>query len=232
MIGTLYGVGIGPGDPELITLKAARIIRQCPILAVPQTGDSRQVALSIASQAIADLEQKEILSLPFPMTKNQEELDRNRDRIAGLITAKLLGGHDVAFLTLGDPTVYSTYWYIHQRILEQNLSAEIIPGVPSFCAVAAKLNTALAEADQPIHILPASYPDTEAALSQTGTKVLMKMGKQLESVKEMLKTKGLYHHAKMVQNCGLEQELVCQNLDDAGNAASYFSIILVKEETS
>ena len=146
MIGTLYGVGIGPGDPELITFKAARIIQQCPILAVPQTGDSRRVALSIASQAIADLEQKEILSLPFPMTKNQEELDRNRDRIAGLITAKLLAGHDIAFLTLGDPTVYSTYWYIHQRILAQNLSAEMIPGVPSFCAVAAKLNLALAEA--------------------------------------------------------------------------------------
>lgn len=232
MIGTLYGVGIGPGDPELITFKAARIIQQCPILAVPQTGDSRRVALSIASQAIADLEQKEILSLPFPMTKNQEELDRNRDRIAGLITAKLLAGHDIAFLTLGDPTVYSTYWYIHQRILAQNLSAEMIPGVPSFCAVAAKLNLALAEADQPIHILPASYPSTEAALSQPGTKVLMKMGKQLEPVKKMLKTKGLYHRAKMVQNCGFEQELICHNLDDSGNSSSYFSIIIVKEETS
>ena len=231
MIGTLYGVGIGPGDPELITFKAARIIQQCPILAIPQTGDSRRVALSIASQAIADLEQKEILSLPFPMTKNQEELDRNRDRIAGLITAKLLAGHDIAFLTWGDPLVYSTYWYIHQRILAQNLSAEMIPGVPSFCAVAAKLNLALAEADQPIHILPASYPSTEAAVP-TRHKSADENGKQLEPVKKMLKTKGLYHRAKMVQNCGFEQELVCHNLDDSGNSSSYFSIIIVKEETS
>lgn len=228
MTGTLYGVGVGPGDPELITLKAVRIIRDCPVLAMPQTGESRQVALAIAQQAIPDLEQKQWLSLPFPMTKNEEQLQQNRDRIAGQIQEVLQAGKDIAFLTLGDPSIYSTYWYIHQRILAAGLPAEMIAGVPSFCAAAARLNVALAEADQPIHIIPASYPDTQSALSLKGTKVFMKMGRQFEAVKTMLRKPGLW--AMLVQNCGLEQEVVCLDLEQAPEQASYFSIIVVKED--
>lgn len=231
MTGTLYGVGVGPGDPELITLKAVRVIQECPVLAVPQTGQSRQVALSIVQQAVPGLEEKQILSLAFPMIKDHDQLEQNRDRIAGQIREVLLTGKDVAFLTLGDPGIYSTYWYIHQRILAEHLPAEIIAGVPSFCAAAAKLHVALAEADQPIHVIPASYPDTEAALSLKGTKVLMKMGRQLDPVKTMLNERGILSGAMLVQNCGMEQEVVCRDLQKACANDSYFSIIVLKEDS-
>ena len=136
MNGTLYGVGIGPGDPELITLKAVRIIEQSPVIAVPKTGESRRVALSIAEQTIPHIHEKEVLSLHFPMTKDKCMIDTNRDEIAKQIIDILKEGKDIAFLTLGDPSVYSTYWYIHQRVVKQGYQAQMIAGVPSFCAVA------------------------------------------------------------------------------------------------
>ena len=147
MNGTLYGVGIGPGDPELITLKAVRIIEQSPVIAVPKTGESRRVALSIAEQTIPHIHEKEVLSLHFPMTKDKCMIDTNRDEIAKQIIDILKEGKDIAFLTLGDPSVYSTYWYIHQRVVKQGYQAQMIAGVPSFCAVAAKLGISLAEAE-------------------------------------------------------------------------------------
>ena len=216
MNGTLYGVGIGPGDPELITLKAVRIIEQSPVIAVPKTGESRRVALSIAEQTIPHIHEKEVLSLHFPMTKDKNSIDTNRDEIAKQIIDILKEGKDIAFLTLGDPSVYSTYWYIHQRVVKQGYQAQMIAGVPSFCAVAAKLGISLAEAEQP--------------LQTEGTKVIMKTGRSVEQVKKLLKQHGYYENAKMVQNCGLEQEHVFQSLDEATNDASYFSIIVCKEE--
>ena len=216
MNGTLYGVGIGPGDPELITLKAVRIIEQSPVIAVPKTGESRRVALSIAEQTIPHIHEKEVLSLHFPMTKDKCMIDTNRDEIAKQIIDILKEGKDIAFLTLGDPSVYSTYWYIHQRVVKQGYQAQMSAGVPSVCAVAAKLGISLAEAEQTLH--------TE------GTKVIMKTGRSVEQVKKLLKQHGYYENAKMVQNCGLEQEHVFQSLDEATNDASYFSIIVCKEE--
>ena len=230
MNGTLYGVGIGPGDPELITLKAVRIIEQSPVIAVPKTGESRRVALSIAEQTIPHIHEKEVLSLHFPMTKDKCMIDTNRDEIAKQIIDILKEGKDIAFLTLGDPSVYSTYWYIHQRVVKQGYQAQMIAGVPSFCAVAAKLGISLAEAEQPLHISPGSYPCTEQMLQTEGTKVIMKTGRSVEQVKKLLKQHGYYENAKMVQNCGLEQEHVFQSLDEATNDASYFSIIVCKEE--
>ena len=204
--GTLYGVGVGPGDPELITQKAVRIIRQCPVIAAPQTGQARQVAFGIASQAVENLDQKTILALPFPMVKDAEVLSKTRDELAAMLETPLREGKDVAFLTLGDPTIYSTYWYLHQRIQQKGIPTQFIPGVPSFCAAAACLDLALVEADEPLHVLPASYAVTEEALALPGTKVLMKMGRSLEETRETLRKQGLLSRAMLVQNCGLPGE--------------------------
>lgn len=237
MAGKLYGVGIGPGDPELITLKAIRAIERCPVLAAPETGVSRTVALDIVrklsdSGIVADLEKKELLSLKIPMTRDPNATEINRDRVAEQVAKLLEQGKDVAFLTLGDPSIYSTYLYTHKRVLAKGLAAEMIPGVPSFCAVAARLNTGLAENAQALHIIPASYEGTAEALDLKGTKVLMKTGKQLEAVKQMLKQKGLYEKTCIVQNCGMAGEAVFDNLDQADNRSSYFSILLVADEDS
>lgn len=228
MAGMLYGVGVGPGDPELITIKAVKTIERCQVLAVPETGPSRTVALDIVKQA-ADLEKKELLSLKISMTRDPEKLRQSRDAAAQKVMDALDEGKDVAFLTLGDPTIYSTYLYTHRRVLAKGYKAQIVPGVPSFCAVAARLNEGLVENAQPLHVIPASYDGTEEALDLPGTKVLMKTGKAMGRVKEQLRQKGLYQSARMVQNCGMENELVYQSLDQADENASYFSILVIKD---
>ncbi len=228
--GTLYGVGVGPGDPELITQKAVRIIRQCPVIAAPQTGQARQVAFGIASQAVENLDQKTILALPFPMVKDAEVLSKTRDELAAMLEKPLREGKDVAFLTLGDPTIYSTYWYLHQRIQQKGIPTQFIPGVPSFCAAAACLDLALVEADEPLHVLPASYAVTEESLALPGTKVLMKMGRSLEETRETLRKQGLLSRAMLVQNCGLPGERICRDWENEPLDPSYFSMIVIKEE--
>ena len=230
MKGTLYGVGVGPGDPELMTLKAVKTIEGCDIIAVPDTGKTERVALEIAKQAVGGLERKKVVEVHMPMTRNRETLDRFHDRAAEELIAYLDEGNNVAFLTLGDPTIYSTSMSVHKRVLTTGRSAKIVPGIPSFCAVAARLNISLVEGGQPLHVIPASYEKTEEGLGLEGTKVLMKTGKAFGEVRELLKKKGAMKCAKMVQRCGMERERVFDSLEDADESASYFSVILVKEE--
>ena len=146
--GILYGVGVGPGDPELITRKAQRIIAQAAVLAVPDKGSGEKTALTIAGELA---EGKEILLCDAPMVRDEAALDAAYEANADRVCALLDGGKDVAFLTLGDPTVYSTYLYLHRKVVARGYEAEIIPGVPSFCAVAARLGAPCHEGHQGTH---------------------------------------------------------------------------------
>jgi precorrin-2/cobalt-factor-2 C20-methyltransferase len=228
MNGTLYGVGIGPGDAELITLKAIRVIKESSVIAVPKSGDGERVAMNIAKQVVT-LDKKELIELDMPMTKDQEMLHFSHDTAADTIIEYLKRGHDVAFLTLGDPSIYSTYIYVHRIVKEKGYKAEIIPGVPSFCAVSAKLGEALVETSQPLHILPGSYGNLREGLELSGTKVFMKSGKAFGEVKAALTELDLLENAKMVENCGLENERIYDSLSDAESKAGYFTIIVVKD---
>ncbi|MDY4516680.1 MAG: precorrin-2 C(20)-methyltransferase [Lachnospiraceae bacterium] len=227
MTGTLYGVGIGPGDPELLTLKAVRLIRENEIIALPGENANDTVAYRIAVQAVPELADKTLLSVPMPMTKDREKLEQSHQAAADLIEARLAAGENVVFLTLGDPTVYSTYLYVHKRILERGYTAEIISGITSFCAVAAKLNTGLAEKSQEIHVAPASY-QIEEVLKLPGTKVLMKAGRKMAQVKEMLKNTEA--DVKMIENCGMPDERIYLSADEIPEDAGYYSLIIVKEK--
>ncbi|MCR4942978.1 MAG: precorrin-2 C(20)-methyltransferase [Clostridium sp.] len=133
----------------------------------------------------------------------------------------------MAFLTLGDPCVYSTYIYIHKLIKSAGYETEIVSGVPSFCAAAARINEGLVEKSEELHIIPASY-QIEESLDFSGTKVLMKSGKKISSVKEKIKEKNL--NAVMVENCGMENEKVYMDIDSINEDASYYSLIIVKEK--
>ncbi|MEF9853201.1 MAG: precorrin-2 C(20)-methyltransferase [Hydrogenoanaerobacterium sp.] len=230
MSGILYGVGVGPGDPELLTLKAVKIINNCAVIAVPKNGGALGdgVALQIAKSAVS-LDGKKIIELTLPMTRDKAELQRHHDDAAECVAAELRAGYDVAFLTLGDPTIYSTYTYIHKRIIKMGLNAQFVAGVPSFCAVAARLNIPLTEGAQALHILPASYKGTGAGLDMCGTRVLMKTGKAFAEVKKQLAGRGMLKNAKMVQKCGMEGERVFENLENADEDASYFSVIILKD---
>ena len=216
--GTLYGIGIGPGDPELLTLKAVRQIRECAVIAVPGKSPRDSVAYRIAVQAVPEIENKKLVAVDMPMTKNRAALDAFFQAGADMLEEYLRAGEDVAFLTLGDVTIYSTYLYLYPRIQERGYATAMINGIPSFCAAAARLNEGLAEGAEEIHIIPATY-QTERSLAFPGTKVLMKAGRQMEKVKELLKGANLT--VSMVENCCMEGERVCRSLEESGETPGY-----------
>ena len=224
--GTLYGIGIGPGDPELLTLKAVRQIRECAVIAVPGKSPRDSVAYRIAVQAVPEIENKKLVAVDMPMTKNRAALDAFFQAGADMREEYLGAGEDVAFLTLGDVTIYSTYLYLYPRIQERGYATAMINGIPSFCAAAARLNEGLAEGAEEIHIIPATY-QTERSLAFPGTKVLMKAGRQMEKVKELLKGANLT--VSMVENCCMEGERVCRSLEEIGETPGYYSLIIAKE---
>ena len=226
MRGMLYGVGVGPGDPELITRKAERVIRQSAVLAVPDAGRGEKTALNIVGELA---EGKQLLSCAAPMVRDHEALDAAYERNADLVCAALNEGKDVAFITLGDPTVYSTYLYLHKKVVARGYDAEIIPGVPSFCAVAARLGTALCEKSERLLIVPASHKDVTDCLDLDANLVFMKAGKEIGALKETLDHHGLLDKASLVANCGMEGELVCPNFADLEEGSGYFSVVLVKK---
>ena len=224
--GILYGVGVGPGDPELMTVKAVRILEGCDVVAVPKAGESEKTAQKIAAAYIAD---KPVLALDMPMVRDRQALDAAHDKAADAVCALLDAGKTVAFLTLGDPSVYSTYWYVHKRVCARGHDARLVPGVPSFCAAAAALNVALCEGSE-MHIIPASHQATEDGLDLPGSKVLMKAGKSILDVRAQLAARGQLDRAALVERCGMEGERVVRDLNTLDDPTGYFSIILVKEE--
>lgn len=223
----LYGVSVGPGDPELMTIKAVRALEKCTVIAVPRSGADTLVALEIAKKAVPEILKKEILELSLPMTRNPQVLEEARGAAASTLISLLKTGVDVAFLTLGDASVYSTYMYLHQRVTAAGYPAQIIPGVPSFCAAAALRGGKLTSADKPLHIVPGSYDCVEESLNWPGPKILMKSGKSLGRIKTLLADRGLLDSAYLVQECGMEGERACplSQVEDAG----YFSIVFVEE---
>ncbi|MFQ6832777.1 precorrin-2 C(20)-methyltransferase, partial [Butyricicoccus pullicaecorum] len=152
------------------------------------------------------------------------------DQAADDICALLDEGKNVAFLTLGDPAVYSTYWYVHRRVQARGYTVEIVPGVPSFCAAAARLGQALCEGSQMLHIIPASHSSTKEGLALSGNKILMKAGKSILEVRDLLEADGKLDSAALVERCSMEGERVVRDLRELDDPTGYFSVILVREE--
>ena len=163
------------------------------------------------------------------MTKDKAVLEANHEKAANDIEAYLKEGKQVAFLTLGDPTVYSTYLYVHKRILSRGYEVEIVSGITSFCAVAARLNMGLVEMAEPLHVIPATYraEEMDEILKMPGTKVLMKTGSKMQQVKESIVNSG--QQAVMIENCGMPDEKIYLSAEDIPEKAGYYSLIIVKE---
>lgn len=227
MSGTLYGIGVGPGDPELLTLKAVRLIRESHVIAVPGPVKEETVAYRIVKQAVPELDRKECIEVDMPMTKDKEKLEQSHIKGARQVIGHLKKGEDVAFLTLGDPTVYSTCLYIHQKVKEAGYPVEIVSGITSFCAVAARLNEGLVEKAEMLHVIPSSYQISEA-LKLPGTKVLMKAGKKMPQVRQQLLQSGC--HVTMIENCGMPGERIYHGAGEIPADAGYYSLLIVKDK--
>lgn len=224
--GILYGVGVGPGDPELMTLKAVKILEKCDVVIAPQSDGNDKTAVSIAEQFIKD---KPLIYCDMPMTRDKNKMRESHIKATDEICNLLEDGKIVAFLTLGDPSIYSTYWYVHKIIIERGFEAQIISGIPSFCAAAAALNIALVEGSEMLHIIPASHESTEKGLELCGTKVFMKAGRSILNVREKLRKLGKLKGCALVERASMKNEKVIKDLDTINDPTGYFSIIISKE---
>ena len=224
--GTLYGVSVGPGDPELLTLKAIRAIEQADVVAVPDIGHKRQTAYTIAE---AYLEGKELLDCSTPMSKDRAVVMAAYEQIADTLCEALEQGKSVAYLCLGDIGVYSTYIYIHDMVVARGYEAEIIPGVTSFSAVAAKLGIALCEGPERLIIAPVMASDVDEILDVPANKVFMKSGKAIGELRAKLAARGQLEGASMVANCGLPDERIYPHFADVDDDTDYFSVVIVKD---
>lgn len=227
MSGILYGVGVGPGDPELMTLKAVRLIQENEIIAVPGAEPKETVAYKIAVQAAPELAEKELLPVYMPMTHDPVQLKENHQKGAKLVEACLDKGQNVIFLTLGDPSIYSTFSYIQEIVEADGYETRLVSGITSFCAAAARLNIPLTEWNEQLHILPAVHR-LDSTLSESGNYVLMKSGKKMDQVKEILRKSG--RDVRMVENCGMENEHIYHSVDEIPDDAGYYSLIVAKEK--
>ncbi len=222
--GIFYAVSVGPGDPELLTRQACRVLEHCDVVAAPQTGSGRMLALEIAAGAVA-MEGKTILPLTFTMLRDERAREESYRAAAAAVESELAAGRDVAMVNLGDVSVYATAYYILDHIRADGFETVMIPGVTSFCAVAARLGRSLTRMEEPLHILPGSA-ELDSALALPGTKVIMKSGKAIHETAAALERCGMAANAGMVADCGLETEQVYTDLRHLPEEVSYFATIV------
>ena len=227
MKGIAYGVGVGPGDPEYMTLKACRLIRENEIIAVPGKVPQESVAYKIALGAVPELAEKTLVPVYMPMLKDREKIDAEHQKAAKLFVSYLDQGKNVVFLTLGDSTIYCTFSYIQHYLEADGYPIELVSGITSFCAAAAALGVPLVEWDEQLHVLPAVHR-LEAELEQPGNYVLMKSASKMGAVKDILRRSG--RAVSMVENCCMDGEKRYYSVDEIPDDAGYFSLIIAKEK--
>lgn len=234
--GTLYGVGVGPGDPGLITVKGREVIGACRHVFAPKARiKSESLALQIAGRYAGASAQ--IHEVVFPMVADEAVLERHWNECAAEINALLEAGEDVCFLTLGDTLLYSTHIYLVRAVRALSPAATVvtIPGVNAFSAAAALTGFPLGEGKRPLLVIPVS-DDLEIvreAIDGERTVVLMKVGKRLPEIVALLEARGLAQRSVFIARAGLEGERVetdLKQLRAAGAELGYLSVILVPAE--
>ncbi len=229
MIGTLWGIGVGPGAPDLLTVRAVRKLQEIDVLFVPDSGANRSVAELAARPYLQEHTRVEYLHLP--MTRDKDELRAAWTKAAWQVFG-VLQEKDAAFITIGDVSLYSTWTYLVEAIrqLDSAVKIRLIPGVPSFSAAAAAAGLPLVTGKRNLKILP--YPENTLALAEAlqdpGAIVLLKPAKDLNTLKELLRQRGRLNNATRVTRCGLPEQVI-EPLAECG-AGEYLSVILIPEE--
>lgn len=232
--GTLFGVGVGPGASDLLTLRAVRVLESADVLALPRASDfGASVAWLIAEPVVGARATKERLRLTFPMSKDPAEV---RPRVLAAVDAigrYLVAGRSVAFLTEGDPSVFSTFGYVRDEALARwpDLRVEVVPGVSSITAVAARGGVSLADGHERVAVVPATYgvDDLVDLLQRFDTLVLMKLGGQMPSILEALDKTGLADRAFFVSKATMGEERFVRDVRSLGGEhGGCFAMMVVK----
>jgi len=230
--GTLFAVGVGPGDPDLLTLKAVKVLNAAGVVfAAASSKNDYSQALSIASPHMRP--DTPVVRLDFPMTRDEQVLEAAWQANARAVLEALARGVDAAFITLGDPMTYSTFLYLWRtmRGLDPAARVEIVPGVSSIQAAAAAAGFGLAESGQNLAVL--SGVDDPARLRQAlaacDSAVILKAYKAFPRLREILSSMGLSQKAILVSKCGLEDQSITLGLENCPDRPPYFSLILVKK---
>ena len=231
--GKLYGIGIGPGDPKLLTLKAKEIIDQVDIVFCPK-GDEDKTSWARSIIEVTTSTPKEVVELHFPMTRNKKVLEVYWQKAARRIAKGIAGGKEAAFVTLGDPFIYSTYIYLVKTLRKNfpEVEVETIPGISAFNAAAAKAQIPLVEGDERMAILPVrkDLKGLREAFQTFDTVILMKVGSKLDKVMALLTEMDLLKHSVLVSRIGQPGERMIRDLSSLNEVKKegYLSVMIVK----
>ncbi len=234
----LIAVGCGPGDPELLTVKAVKAIQDAEVITCPTAKEGKTSIALAAISSLIDKSNQEIVNLIFPMTKDRDILKETWQKNSEIIAQKALSGKKVIYLTIGDPYLYSTWIYIH-RELEQKypeIKITVIPGIVSMFTFASKVGVSLAEGAEKVSVIPSCYDLTtvKEIAKNSETMVFLKDGRYFDQVVDLLKESGFSDNSIFAigQDLGTENEIVRKltlgEVNDGTLTTKYFSILVVK----
>ncbi len=233
MAGKFFGLGVGPGDPELLTLKAVNVLQSTDVLCVPKSkAEKDSLALSIVCQAVK--KDFTILELLFPMSTDTQVLNQHWDRAAEEVLERLNQGLNVTFITIGDPMFYSTYSYLLDRIRgrQAEIETQTVPGVTAFAACASFINEALTEGEEKLAVIPAAYgiEDLREVLRGFDNIVLMKVNKIFDQVVQLLTEENMLDKAVFISRCGYPDQFFTNDLQSlVGKVKDYMSIMIIRK---
>ena len=229
MSGKLYGIGIGPGDPQLLTLRAYKLLSQAQVIAVPvkKLGEE-STAQNIIRQAV-DLKDKTIVALEFPMAHSKEILKESHLKAAARISGYLEQGRDVMLITLGDVSVYSTCTYVLRYVEAMGYESCIVPGIPSFCSGAALAKLPLVEGHENMAVISSikGTKTLEEALDRFETVVVMKAGRHMNDLCRILKERELVDNTTVISNAGMENQYIGPVVSEKN--FGYFTTLIIKQ---
>ena len=238
-MGELIGIGVGPGDPELLTVKAVKAIQNADTIMCPASKEDRpSIALSVVSSLIDKAKNQEIIKLIFPMTKDKSVLESTWQTNAKIMAEKVATGKNVVYLTVGDPNLYSTWIYM-RRDIESNhpeLKISVIPGIVSMFTFASKVGVSIAEGAEKVAIIPSCYDLTtvKEIAKNAESLIFLKDGRYFDQVIDLLKESGFSDDSIFAigQDLGTDKEIIRKltlgEVNDDTLTTKYFSILVVK----
>ena len=235
----LIGIGVGPGDVELLTVKAVKAIQNADIIMCPASKEDRpSIALSVVSSIIDKSKNQKIVKLIFPMTKDKDILEDTWRKNAKIMAETVLTGKNVVYLTVGDPFLYSTWIYMHKDLKENypNMDISVIPGIVSMFTFAAKVGVSVAEGAEKVAIIPSCYDlsSVKEIAKHSESMIFLKDGRYFDKVIEVLKESGFPDNSIFAigQDLGTENEIIRKmtlgEVNDSSLTTKYFSILVVK----